>query len=96
MKGMVSGAIYRQRGRRISSFELWSSSLQRSSHPGCGVERPGSPVVWIERRGRWCGVAGLWAVSTRGKMGRGAGETDGGQTVARRRRPCFGSEGGRG
>ena len=30
MKGMDSGAIYRQRGRRISSFELWASYLRRS------------------------------------------------------------------
>jgi len=62
-------------------------------------------VVWIERRGRWCGMAGFQAASTRGKMGPGkvrggrvarldskpgAGETDGGQTAARRRCPCFG------
>ena len=45
-KGMASGAIYRQRGRRISSFELWASCLRQSwSSRGAAVMAQASGVA---------------------------------------------------
>ena len=46
MKGMACGAIYRQRGRRISSFELWASCLRQSwSSRGAAVMAQASGVA---------------------------------------------------